>query len=44
MRVKSLVVREVVVEVVTPVEVWAKPGLAQSAALKPSRAVRNRRQ
>ena len=26
------------------VEVWAKPGLAQSTALKPNRAVRNRLQ
>jgi hypothetical protein len=45
MRVKSLVARAVEVEVVTLVEVvWAKPGLAQSAALKPSKAIRNRRQ
>jgi hypothetical protein len=44
MRVKSVVASAVVaVEVVMLVEVWAKPGLAQSAALKPSKAVRNRR-
>jgi hypothetical protein len=46
-RVKSVAARGVVeVEVATPVEVviWAMPGLAQSAALKPSKVVPNRRE
>jgi hypothetical protein len=41
--VKSLVATgDVAVDVL--VEVWAKPGVAQSTALKPSKAVRNRQE
>jgi hypothetical protein len=42
MMTKSLAVRAAVVEVDVLVEVWAKLGLAQSAALKPNRAAEKR--